>query len=232
MLNIKFLKIRKKLIKYNLSDKVIEFVKSDPEPQDNSLQVKTIVGSTIVNFVDTSDKEVVIGFVNSFSNNPSPILFEAYMNLVSISFITNKNIIFGKIRFKTNDYPKFFEINEDNHNLFFVPSYDKEYPVRYNGKFEYQDMEKFITTNLNKAKEYYLHAKKEEKEVKKEKSRNQDINDEDQPYKQLITKEIKETKSEKESQAKKTCDQELCTEPHELHENIETITQNNEKSEL
>ena len=93
-------------------------------------------------------------------------LFEAYLDVTSTAFVFDKNIIFGKLDINKHDYPDIFEIEDENHCLFFVPSYNKQEPIQFTGNLEPKLIEKFIKTNLKKSNEHY-----KKKNVKKSKDK-------------------------------------------------------------
>ena len=187
------------------------------------------------------DKEVVIGFVTQKNKKTSAAMFEAYLNLAAITFVSEKDVIIGKIRIDTNDYPDIFKPEPENHGLFFVPSYDKKNPVQYTGVYEFKEMEDFVKINLKKSREHLKRnpVKEESKEKPKQETKAKATNDK-KVVKETKAKvaeekkpEVTESKAEVTEKAKheETCDEELCTEPHEPRTD-EKINKLDEKTEL
>ncbi len=109
--------------------------------------VKTLVGSTFDQFVENSNKYIVIAFINSGESESRRL--EAFLNLLAFKFHLNSDIVFAKINALDNDYSKpFKEIVNKFPSICFLASYENAKPILYRGDFEIDSMENFINEQL------------------------------------------------------------------------------------
>lgn len=156
--------------------KLKNFLKSEipPTPKDNeSKQVKIIVGKTFDVIIDKSDWDVFILFANPNSHINS--LFEIRIDQLAAIYSSRKNLIFAKIDTSQNDIPKHKRfINSHLPQFYYISADDKNAPIlfKYDASKEQsvknEKFNKFVEENLKARNSKSVDKKDDKKNDKKE----------------------------------------------------------------
>ena len=127
-------------------------IKSQPVPKKQSGPVKVVVGKNFDDIVKDPSKDVLIEFYAPWCGHCKK-LEPIYKDLAK-KYKKSKNLVIAKMDATANDAPPQYEVSGFP-TLYWVPTNDKENPIKYNGGRELEDLDKYIvehaTVPLGKA---------------------------------------------------------------------------------
>lgn len=124
-----------------LSGKLHPYVKSAPEPPTNDGLITVVVGTTFDSIVNDATKDVLIFFHSSWCEECPAI--NKKLHKVAKKLKNNKTIVLATMDGIVNDVPKQYVIKRYP-SVFFVAKKSKMFPKLYEGRYEVENMMKFI----------------------------------------------------------------------------------------
>lgn len=124
-----------------LSGRLLPYVKSAPQPPTNDGLIIVVVGTTFDDIVNDVTKDVLIFFHSSWCEECPAV--NKKLQKVAKKLKDNKNIVLASMDGIVNDVPKQYRIQRFP-SLFFVAKKSKMFPKLYEGRYEVEDVTKFI----------------------------------------------------------------------------------------
>ncbi|XP_067138562.1 protein disulfide-isomerase A4-like [Centruroides vittatus] len=125
-------------------------IKSLPAPKNNKGPVITVVGSTFDSLVTKNEKDILLEFYAPWCQHCKKL--EPVYKKLAKKFVNNKNLMIAKIDATANDYPEKYQI-KGYPTIYYIPAFNKENLIAYEGSRELDDLTKFVNKNLGEDKQ-------------------------------------------------------------------------------
>eukprot|EP00161_Ancyromonas_sigmoides_P013854 TRINITY_DN357_c2_g1_i2.p3 TRINITY_DN357_c2_g1~~TRINITY_DN357_c2_g1_i2.p3 ORF type:complete len:488 (-),score=273.83 TRINITY_DN357_c2_g1_i2:46-1509(-) len=123
---------------------VEQFLKSEPEPADNSGPVTVLTGRSFDKIVDDESKDVLVEFYAPWCGHCKTLAPK--WDKVGEHFKDDADIVIAKIDATANDYASRFAVR-GYPTIYWVPKNNKQSPSKYEGGREVDDIVKWIDEN-------------------------------------------------------------------------------------